>query len=180
MRIPGLTLLNAPSSQPSSACQIPERNEAPGQPPQQLQVVEDAHASVGGDRDRDAALFTQATLPLSSISEDEPLPLLQKVEEKPEVLFNDTLGGRDALDIALADESSSEPESAASNDETMRHDNPSKAVNVNGIERREGEREGEQVADEDGSDEGYRSIVVIKLTVTDQVPEAIVTSLSQT
>jgi hypothetical protein len=174
MRIPGLTLLNAPSSQPSSACQIPERNEAPGQPPQQLQGVEDAHASVGGDRD--AALFTQATLPLASVSQDEPLPLLQKVEEEPEVLFNDTLGGPDALDIALADESSSEPESAASDDETMRHDNPSKAVNVNGIER----REGEQVADEDGSDEGYRSIVVIKLTVTDQFPEAIVTILSQT
>jgi hypothetical protein len=175
MRIPGLTLLNAPSPQPSSACQPPQQDEAPAQPPPQPQVIEAAHPPVSGDQD--AALFAQATLQLAVVSQDEHLPSLQEADGKPEAPFNHTLGDPDALDIALAEESASERESAASDDETMSHENPSKAVNVNGIEK----REEEQCAGDDGSDEGYWSILVMDQTdCADQVPEAIVTSLSQT
>jgi hypothetical protein len=155
MRIPGLTLLNAPSPQLSLACQPTPQDEAPAQPTYLPQAVE-ADPSVCGDQDM--AVFIQATLELAPVSQDEPLPSLQETDGKADVPFDNTSADPDALDLALAEESASEPESAASDDEMMRDENPSKMLKVNGIDV----REEEQCADDDGSDEGYRNIIVIR------------------
>jgi len=145
MRIPGLTLVHA--LQPSPADQTLPQDEAPAKPLHQPQQLDGAPPCTSGDQD--IALFTQGTQELAAVSQDEPLPLLQKAEGNPELPFYDRSAHPDALDIALAEESASESKLAASEHETLKNNSPSNAITE--IKR----QEEEQGDGDDDIDEGY-------------------------
>lgn len=172
MRIPGLTLLEAPSPQPP----LSEHEQHTVARPL-LEALGDAAAASRGDQD--GVLFVEATEQLAqAVHPNGPLALLGETYVKSELSINNHSDTPDALDLALAQDSASGPESADSQDEFIHQGDQS--ISNNGIEGQADDDKDDDDDDNDNSDddddndddEGYRLLIAVRLTVPGQHQKA--------
>jgi hypothetical protein len=166
MHIPGLTLLDAPPPQP------PLSEHEQHVVTQQLLEAPNTAAAVD---DQGAVHVVEATEQLPAVYQDGAPSLLEETQVKSESCVNKS-DNLDALDLALAQESASEPESDGSESgaRSMGEYDPSRAHD--GMEEQEDNKNG----DTDDTDEGFRFLIAMRLTVVGQPhPRAMMTKPHQ-
>jgi len=149
MLIPGLTLLDAPSSQPASARHDNRPTELPIQPL-------DSDTPTPTSADQYVPILVLATRQLASVRQDPGLSSLGETEAPSELSIHHS-GNLDVLDRAIAEESS-ETDSAKSEGQCTDPDGAN-----NGTEEQE------------SNDEGSLTLLAMRLTMADQRPAAMMT-----